>query len=57
LLHNLAVCFWITANSVWMTGEFYYDDGTRPYAIIFFIAGLLCVAYYYLGFFRKRKSH
>jgi hypothetical protein len=23
LAHNLAVCFWISANSVWMIGEFY----------------------------------
>ncbi|MDL5046313.1 hypothetical protein QQ054_09730 [Oscillatoria amoena NRMC-F 0135] len=21
-MHNLAVCFWITANATWMTGEF-----------------------------------
>lgn len=48
LLHNLAVCCWILANSVWMTGEFYANDTYRPYATIFFGIGLLLVAYYYL---------
>lgn len=48
-VHNLAVCFWICANSVWMIGEFYYDDGLRPYAIVFFISGLLVVLMYYVS--------
>jgi len=25
LIHNLAVCLWITANITWMTGEFFYS--------------------------------
>jgi len=49
LLHNLAVVFWICANSVWMIGEFYYDDSTRKFALVFFIAGLLTAAYYYIS--------
>jgi hypothetical protein len=48
LFHNLAVCLWISGNSIWMLGEFYYNDETRPIAVIFFIAGLLSVLYYYL---------
>lgn len=48
LLHNLAICFWICANSVWMIGEFYFDDNTRGTAMFFFIAGLISMAYYYL---------
>ena len=48
LFHNLAICFWITANSIWMIGEFFYEDSMRPAAIVFFTAGLLCVGYYYL---------
>ena len=48
LLHNLAVCCWIIANSIWMTGEFYSNDGYRPYAALFFGLGLLLVAYYYI---------
>jgi len=48
LFHNLAVCFWISANSIWMYGEFYLDDTTRHPAVIFFVAGLLSMGYYYL---------
>lgn len=48
LLHNLAICLWICANSVWMIGEFYFDDTTRGAAMFFFIAGLISMAYYYL---------
>ncbi|MFZ9943572.1 MAG: hypothetical protein ACO3O0_08185 [Bacteroidia bacterium] len=48
LFHNMAVCLWISGNSIWMLGEFFYDDGTRPIAVIFFLVGLLSVLYYYL---------
>jgi hypothetical protein len=48
LLHNLAIVLWICANSVWMIGEFYYEDRIRNYALIFFFAGLSVAAYYYL---------
>jgi hypothetical protein len=47
LLHSLAVVFWICANSVWMIGEFWYEDKHRMLALPFFILGLLCVAWYY----------
>ncbi len=49
LIHNIAVCCWIIANGIWMIGEFYYNDTTRPYALIFFTLGLLIVGVYYLG--------
>jgi hypothetical protein len=42
------VVFWICANSIWMIGEFFYDDHTRHGATVFFVLGLLCVAWYYL---------
>ena len=48
LIHNLAVCFWLGANSVWMIGEFFYEDGTRPYAVVFFALGLFTLAFHYL---------
>jgi hypothetical protein len=54
LAHNLAVCFWISANSVWMIGEFFYDDTTRSSAIIFFILGLLMMLFYYIPLLVKR---
>ncbi len=48
LFHNLAVCLWISGNSIWMIGEFFYDDGLRTPAVILFATGLLFVLYYYL---------
>jgi hypothetical protein len=59
LFHNLAVCCWISANSVWMTGEFYYEDKTRIAAAALFIAGLLFIAFYYFFILipaRRKKS-
>lgn len=47
LLHNIAICFWICANSIWMIGEFYFKDGTRDWAVVFFVMGLLSMLYYY----------
>jgi hypothetical protein len=63
LLHNLAVVLWLFANSIWMVGEFYYEDGTRSVALVFFIAGLGTAAYYYVSevmlksFRTTEKSH
>ncbi len=64
LFHNLAVILWITANSLWMVGEFYgFDEGTwgsRHLALIPFGVGLLILVYFYLFLapsskFRKRS--
>ena len=49
LFHNTAVVFWLFANSVWMVGEFFYADGTRNIALVFFILGLGTAAYYYVS--------
>ena len=49
LLHNLAIVLWICAFSVWMIGEFYYEDTIRSYALFFFLAGLGTAAYYYIS--------
>lgn len=54
--HNLAIVFWITANSYWMVSEFFefdtlplYGDITYKYLAIFpFATGILILAYYYL---------
>ena len=48
LAHNGAVCLWICANITWMIGEFYYGDMTRPYAKVFFFAGVAVLGAYYL---------
>jgi len=53
LFHNLAVCCWILANSIWMIGEFFFNDSTRSAAAVFFILGISFVAIYYIG----RKGH
>lgn len=53
--HNLAVCFWILANTTWMIGEFYFDDSLRHSAILFFMAGLLILMIYY-GFIHRKFS-
>ncbi len=48
LHHNVAVLCWITANVVWMSGEFFYNDGIRHLAAPFFVLGLLILAKFYL---------
>jgi hypothetical protein len=50
LFHNLAVCCWIIANSVWMVGEFFYDDSTRMITGILFITGLSFITWYYVRY-------
>ena len=60
--HNLAVAFWISANSYWMISEFYGFDETKivgPYegkhlAMIPFSIGVLILAWYY--FIERRKE-
>lgn len=53
-VHNSAVCLWICANITWMTGEFFYEDHTRPYARLFFFAGMAVLGLYYASRVRKK---
>lgn len=53
---NIAVCFWICANAIWMTGEFFFNDGFRSYAQVFFVIGLASLALYYLVLRRRQKN-
>lgn len=54
--HNLAIVFWISANSYWMISEFLHFDTNILYgdftykhiALIPFTIGLLILFYYYL---------
>jgi hypothetical protein len=55
LYHNIAVCLWILANSIWMIGEF-FDGDTRPYAAGLFLIGLILLSFYYLFYFRKDNA-
>ena len=62
LAHNLAVTFWITANSYWMIAEFFGFDETvillgiegRYLTLFPFLFGILILAYYYI--FQKPKE-
>ena len=45
---NLAICFWISANSYWMICEFLTHEELKNYAGFPFVAGMLCVAYFYI---------
>jgi len=64
LAHNLAVTFWITANSYWMISEFFGFDETllafgvegKYFAMIPFAIGILILAYYYLFKTKKAKE-
>lgn len=52
LFHNLAVILWISANSLWMVGEFYgFDEGTwgtRHLALFPFGLGIAILLYFYI---------
>jgi hypothetical protein len=62
LAHNLAVAFWITANSYWMISEFFgFDEAHvfggyegRHVAMIPFVIGVIILAWYYL--FQRPKE-
>jgi hypothetical protein len=62
LAHNLAITFWISANSLWMISEFFgfdtisvghYFEG-KHLALIPFLIGVLILLYYYA--FQKRRE-
>jgi hypothetical protein len=55
LFHNVAICYWIAANGIWMTGEFFYHDGLRPYAMVLFAGGIAVIASYYAFQFTKER--
>jgi hypothetical protein len=56
LAHNLAVAFWISANSYWMISEFFGFDEAKVFAqyegkhiaMIPFLIGVAILAWYYL---------
>ena len=62
LAHNLAITFWISANSLWMISEFFGFDTMHVWrgfngkhlALIPFILGIGILFYYYL--FQKQKE-
>ena len=56
LCHNLAIVFWITANSYWMISEFLGFDDMQVWnsfegkhiSLIPFLLGIIVLAYYYI---------
>ncbi len=52
---NMAVTFWITANSIWMFSEF-YNLNLETAAIVFFGFGLLSIGWYYIKY-RQADVH
>jgi hypothetical protein len=55
--HNLAICLWISANSVWMVSEFLgVDKEYKKYAVMIFAVGIALLCFYYLFFFKKDKA-
>ena len=53
---NLAICFWITANALWMCFEFFAYEEFRVYAGIPFAFGFVCVGWFYSKKFFVKKS-
>lgn len=53
---NLAICFWIAANSYWMICEFSSHEEIKGYAGLPFMAGMICVAFFYLKRIREQKN-
>jgi hypothetical protein len=62
LAHNLAVTFWIIANSFWMISEFFHFDTMTVWrqfegkhlSLVPFFIGLAIIAWYYL--IQKRRE-
>ena len=49
LYHNVAIIFWISANSIWMITEFFgLEHELKIIAIVPFIIGLIFIAAYYV---------
>ncbi|NOT35943.1 MAG: hypothetical protein HOP11_01035 [Saprospiraceae bacterium] len=49
---QVAVCFWISANSYWMTCELFGYEELENYAVILFVLGFISTFIY----FGSRKS-
>jgi hypothetical protein len=64
LIHNLAIIFWIIANSYWMISEFFHFENMPIYgrfeykhlASIPFAIGLLLLIFYYVYWKPKHKD-
>jgi hypothetical protein len=63
LYHNVAVTFWIMANSYWMISEFMgfdekkfiYNIEGKQFAVLPFVLGIICLLIYYVPLLLKSK--
>lgn len=53
---NVAIFFWITANSYWMIMEVFFDNAHRYLAAIPFALGFIFVGLFYLKGYRNKKK-
>lgn len=53
---NVAIFFWISANSFWMVMEFFNDDQFKNFAAIPFALGFIFVALFYLSGDSSKKA-
>lgn len=49
---NLAVLCWISANVMWMIGEFYVINFV-PASLTLFISGIIVISYYFVRFYKR----
>ena len=56
LFHNLAMTFWIIANSSWMIFEFIEMDELRIYSVVPFAFGIGMIFYYWIDYFLRLAS-
>ncbi len=56
LFHNFAICMWISANSLWIVGEFYGHESFRGIAKYLFIIGITAILWYYTSDFLLAKK-
>ena len=57
LVHNLAICTWITSNSLWMLAEFFkMESSLKPLSIIGFLLGILILIMGYAVFLLAGKK-
>jgi hypothetical protein len=53
---NLAILFWISANSFWMFVEFFTQGEYKLWAIVPFALGFVFTGLYYFKFLKSKQS-
>jgi hypothetical protein len=54
-LINIAITFWILANSVWMLSDF-FNQIHKLYSLPFFIIGIIIMLVYFVKLISKNKT-